>query len=810
MSYVSDFGIISSATATTSVSVTTALLPEHVADDVIVLAVTTGINSTISESGGGWTQILTTQVSGALVSAAMFYKKAAGASESATIALGTSNAYHITAFIIKDVDTTTALAGTAVATVKTTASQISNTTMTTTSDDALLLFWNALDSTATTPPACHTAPDGNSHFLDSSDNGGSASASVIAGAASAWYFQRTAGATPTPAWNLSLTNVTICFTVAFKNKTSGLIPAYIDNTAAAGTKLMDGHWWASATTRNNENFKATPLTVTSIITHLGTLTGAFDAGASVVDTHINPYSASVNSSPTTSAANLTGFELGFPTTAINMTSGWIVGSLMMSGPKLANYSHGDIKKGGTFLSIGSTTNYRIFQIMAKDNLVNTEGRAVFSVQANQTQTQSGASGTAPTITAIDKLCILNRGNVATLALYCADFHLIQKITAAGGDAVNPVGSEELYNIGKFLRLKLIQRLGASGLMPMVPVQIGGGDAINFQIDAGALQFPRIYSRAFREINYHGADNAIGISYAGKSGDVIKHTNSVVTSESPYYWEINSAATSAATWDFTGLVVVKANVTLRNVTTFSSMAFSNCPTLVFSGCTVTDCKISGVPATSDSITTSTTAVLNLCAINVSTVTAGNHWWSGADPTSIFTNCVFTGGGGHALSISAAGGSTITLTGNTWTSFGADGSTGAALLFTAGSGTVTVNIVGGDIPTYKATGMTINFVNAKTVRVTVKDVATDAAIENARVLVEAATGGDLSVGTDILTGLTNASGIIQTTTFNYTSDQPVTGVARRGSTAYGTLYKQGSISGTISSSGLDLTVLLSSDE
>jgi len=630
---------------------------------------------------------------------------------------------------------------------------------------------------------CHSAP-GPIHFLDSSDNGGAnvtAGSKVMAGACSGWYFQRTAGATPTPSWNSSLTHARTAFTVGIRNKAGGTIPSYIDDSATIGTKLMDGHWWASATTRNNENFKATPLTVTSVITHLGTLTASFDAGASVVDTHINPYSAAVSTTPTTSATALTGFELGFPTTSINMSTGWIVGTLMESGPKLANFNEGTIAKGGTFLSIGSTTNYRIFQVMARDNLVNTEGRAVFSVQANQTQTQSGQSATAPTITAIDKLCILNRGNTATLAQYCCDFHLINKIIAAGGDSVTPVDSEGLYNIGKFLRVKIIQRQGASGLMPLVPIQIGGGDAINFQIDAGAMQFPRIYDRTKKEINYHGANNAIGISYAGKSGDVIKHTNSVVTSESPYYWEINSAATNAATWDFTGLVVVKATVTLRPVMTFDKMSFSGCGSISALSCAVTNTSVSGVPATNDSLLTNGTTTFGYCSFDTTTITVGNRLCSVASP-SIFSNCGFTGSAstGHAIRITTPG--TYNFVGNTFTGYGADASTSAAI-FNDSAGSVTINITGGgNTPTVRnGTSATTTINNAKTFVVTNIVEGSEVRIFRQSDLVEL--GGAEVVGA-VPSGLTNVTvaadadnvgNFTMTYSYNYTADIPVFVVA-----------------------------------
>lgn len=98
---------------------------------------------------------------------------------------------------------------------------------------------------------------------------------------------------------------------------------------------------------------------------------------------------------------------------------------------------------------------------------------------------------------------------------------------------------------------------------------------------------------------------------------------------------------------------------------------------------------------------------------------------------------------------------------------------------------------------------------TINVTVLDVNTGDPIEDARVFIEAAAGGPLTAGDDILTGLTDAAGLVSGTV-EYTSDQPVTGRVRRASSGYGTLYKTAAISSTISASGLDLTVLMIPDE
>jgi hypothetical protein len=73
--------------------------------------------------------------------------------------------------------------------------------------------------------------------------------------------------------------------------------------------------------------------------------------------------------------------------------------------------------------------------------------------------------------------------------------------------------------------------------------------------------------------------------------------------------------------------------------------------------------------------------------------------------------------------------------------------------------------------------------------------------------AATGSPTSTAI-ILSDVTDEFGILQTTSFNYTYDQPITGKVRKATT--GTKYKTGTLTGTITSTGLDTTMLLIADE
>ena len=91
----------------------------------------------------------------------------------------------------------------------------------------------------------------------------------------------------------------------------------------------------------------------------------------------------------------------------------------------------------------------------------------------------------------------------------------------------------------------------------------------------------------------------------------------------------------------------------------------------------------------------------------------------------------------------------------------------------------------------------------VSITVRDSATLAAVQNARVRITTDVGGYL-----VLEGVTNASGVLTGQT-EYAA-HAITGTVRRASVADGALYKPGSISGSTTSAGFSATILLIGDE
>ena len=847
MAYVSNFTTQSSTTGATGYVLT---LPPHVTDDIIVVGVSIDGGQTLSGTWGGnqtgGAQIGTTQTSGTSISTAMFYAKATGTAATLTINCGTADGIHVHMFILKDVDPTTQIDVSNIAIVAAPATGGANdftftsASVTTTTADCLVLYYFGIDQATTTPTSILSHPD-SVHFLDSSDNGGT-TVTTLASGACGWYQQRAIGATPTPKWEMSNTEITHRFVVAFRNKTSGYIPPYIDDSAALGTKITCGHFYVATTNRNNEYFPAA-LTYANIGPAGTGLATTNDNLAAVVDAGFNPYSSALNSTPAASTTNAVGFTLWFPTTLQDFSAGWIVGGFMSSTSKMANYTQGTIQQGGTYLAVGkrfnaiattaasgdgatatitfatqtaaipvgasvvvagvtpagyngtftvtasSTTTvsyantttgaqtvagtvtanqYRSFNIMAQDNQDgNGTGFAVFSVKPSQTTTQYGYSaGNVVPLATCDTLFIGHKGQRATGAFYYTDIHLMHKVIVAGGTSTLPVDTQGLFDVGRYCRVPLLKKSGASAITAYVPVQIGGGDAVNFQIDAGSFQFPRIAAAANKEINYHGDAGAIGISYAGKSGDVIKHTNSIITSPSAYYWEIHSAATSAATWDFTGLTIVGANVTLRNVMTFANIVFNKCAPVTIGSCIVNNCEFTSHTGN-----------------NAITITASAE-------SAAVDNCVFKSNT-RAIKITAAG--TYEFNGHLFSgnTYDVENSSAGAVIIN--------NVNGSNASTFVNTGGGSTTIN-NVVNVTVKCV--DESLANLQYIVVYIENA--STKAQILSASTDINGIV-TTTFNYTTDTAINIRIRKASPG-STKYIPIKTTGTITSAGFNLTATL----
>lgn len=835
-------------------------MPSHQADDILVCYATLDSGTiTLPTSGGGggtWTVLPNSApanpVSNGIVTY-LSYIKATSASETFPSVVW-PDAYTCTVYCFRDcyVAGTAAQIFDSVTPINTTSASgytATSTAITTNTVDSMIVYLVAQETPATLPSNVLTGP--GVMWIDQNDTGGT-TATTSAHQAAAWYINRAAGACPTPVWTSSVTTTWTKATFALRNKASGRIPAYIDDVTSPGSMITGGHHIVAA-----NNITTTTNGITATINGKTATPSAATNGA---DFGINPFCNAISSAAAQTAASaLVGPEITL-TAALDASTGLILGSFIAGSPKMGTFGIGTVADGGVVVRLGSgtagTTAWNAYQVAAKNSKVTTEQRCVFAIEAGYATSAYASGASNCSSSAVKYLQFLRNAPYFSSAVYAAEIHFVGKQVISGGDSTTPVGISGLVEIGKSFRLPVIQQAGSNGIVSFAPIQIGGGDAVNFLVNASAIQFPSRASSSTRDLQYHASDNKVGLYDAGKSGDTITLTNSVVTSDTPYIFEVTSAATSSATRNYTGTLFVNANVTLRPVMTFTGISFSSCASVATTGSTIQSCTFSNTLVTASS--PANAALVSACTFTKTTGTQHAIQITGTVADIVLTNLTFTG---YAAS---------------------NGSTGnEAIYVNIASGTMSITISGGTTPSIRTAGATVNLVlNPVTFSVTVKDLETSAVIQNARVMVPVTSGvnfpylasvttitgsgttatvthtghgrvtndniliagatrdeyngaftitvtdantytyttpatvsgspagGTITATMVLLNGLTNASGII-TDLRTYSFDQPVSGWVRKATGS--PLYRQAPVADTVSNStGLSVTVFLQPDE
>jgi len=719
MAYIVDYALtFGSAGAVTNIAMN---MPQHQTGDLLVALVT--MNAGAASVGAGSTPAAGSWVvaSDATVTANTFtFLRCLATASTNVLALTTTDDYCCAVISIRDHGGTTATNAVNVSNIvgtNTASSTPVNTAVTPTVNDTLVLYMVSVAGAAT---MAHTPP--GIHHLIAYDNGGANDASFVQQSVG-WYIHRTGNtAVPAPTWSSNVSGAYARATIAIPNAASGIIPAYIGDSSAPADQILSGH---ILTTLAGSLFSYTgAFTMTGNMTNGKTTSYVAVSTTAGADLGINPFSAAASKASATQAATaLTGFEITFRNAANNAnlardfsTGGVIVGSVIGGTPKMGTFGIGSVSEGGCVIRIGSAAGaWRAYQVAAKDAVPTTEARSVFSIEPGFATSQYGAAGTWTTNSTLYVQLLSNQPSFSSTVNW-ADIYYARVHVVCGGTTAAPVDSDGLALVGKSYRLPVMQKFGGAGILSYVPIQIGGQDQVVFDIDAGALQFPRRYNVATKEISYHGSDGELGIEYAAVSGDTVIHTNSVITSPTPFYWRIGATASSAATWNFTGTTIVNALVTLRNVTTFDSMSFSDCVSIDASGTTVKNSNISLVSATSNALTVDASTVFDNCDFNTTRISAGVGMVSLTTTTGVpfqrgvtdpNSGCTFTGSSttGHAIIITQPG--TYAFTNLTFTGYDGtpgdnatpnSGSTSASVYNNSG-GAVIIQVSGGSSPSVR---------------------------------------------------------------------------------------------------------------
>lgn len=266
---------------------------------------------------------------------------------------------------------------------------------------------------------------------------------------------------------------------------------------------------------------------------------------------------------------------------------------------------------------------------------------------------------------------------------------LDTVVLAGGSTGNPLGITEIVDVAARAkeRLSSIQQ-GAKQMLCLQLIQFGDGgtNLVDINLDSTAIEFPSRKNAANKVVNYNGIDNSVGFIYYPGPQDSIIHKNSIISSANKFRWGLHASASTSASYDFSGLVIIGAGtVTLKSGITFDGITFQSCDEIAAIGATIVNCSFKSTTGAG--------------ALNIAT---------SAEMDEV-TNTTFSGNayGIRLTSVSAAmyAFTGIQFSGNT-----------KDIYVAATSGTVTINVTSGDTPTYDSAGATVVINNPKTLTLT----------------------------------------------------------------------------------------------
>ena len=265
-----------------------------------------------------------------------------------------------------------------------------------------------------------------------------------------------------------------------------------------------------------------------------------------------------------------------------------------------------------------------------------------------------------------------------------------------------------------------------------------------------------------------------VSNIASGGCTIKGSGNAV-------WTLTAGGANSVFNAYASLFSQMRRGTLNSSAVLRSCTFDTCGEVTPAGATIDSCTFQNV-STAAPVSGTWALIINATTDVTSKIT-----------NSKFINC------NKAIKINTAGTYTfdnLKFSGNTFD------------IENASTGLVTINAINGANPatvTNTGAGATTTINNAVTLKVTVSDAVTGAAIQNARVAVYKT--GNILAGQELINALTDATGVV-TTTFNYSVDQGIV-VRIRSESPPATRYFPIDATGTITINGYTASFTMISD-
>lgn len=444
--------------------------------------------------------------------------------------------------------------------------------------------------------------------------------------------------------------------------------------------------------------------------HIGGWLTTYDAIGAATDAGINPYSNATSLTPA-ATSNFSGSEQQFGS-ALNMAAGVLLIHHKSALPRdyAVDVAINDVvypvtncgkagkagslqNYGGYVIVLGdASSNYEAYSIHGKKSLTHDNaGYNVAAIGLNNGATPYGQIGTLNK-SAVTRMLMLPQGPFGAMASHVSIMSLWTNFVFAGGDSASPLNVSELRRI---INNSMGVSLAFNGVGDFnrvyAPIQFGGGHTIKISVNGAIFQFPTKYDGQ-KYFDYNGDDNVLGVTFYGTgANDELLFPNCTWKGSQPFKWGFHASHSASAELDFTGNTVEGATITLQSTVVLEGLKFINCPSFTQNGAELSVCSFTNTKVSSSS-------PANAAKISYTTFTK-------------------TTGTQHAIEISGTA-ANMTLTNVDFVGYAAsDGSTGnEAIYVNIASGSMTINVSGGNTPSIRTAGATVTVVNSVILTVT----------------------------------------------------------------------------------------------
>lgn len=651
MAYISDQVI----TVSTAAASKAADMPVHASGNLLLAIISNDTGGTTITVTAGWTQV-TTQSANLTQRVAIYYKIAASSSETFT-ASGANDDWNITMMTIQEFDATTPIHASARFDMPSTAATCASPALTTTNNNCLLVYgWSFR-----VPSAFAINPNDLVNVAKPANTDASRMQTV------GYRQQFTAGAIPsvtalTDTASRGGTSVVIAINDAGNNK--------LARSVGSSTKTLSRYGAFGNLDGTTTALTANKMSTTSITSLGGVSVSSTAPSAIASDTFtIAPYGTflRITMSETAGAGLIVGTWHSISATDFS------------NGVFHVNWAYAGITNattGSDGVMVGfedASGNYAVFRITKPTKLTNSELYASFIACDKATPIYSSGTIDWSAVTRII-YCIHRIGAADGSRLYIRDAAITTTNTLIGGNVDTPLNPTFLQKVMEgWGQYDLVKYQGLGQVINRTPVQIGDGSSRTYYDSKGtSFEFPLPYdadSLTSRFVNTPA--QSLNYIIKASANDTILFRSCLMSTSVGHHFTIDAASSTSATYSFAGLVMSGYYVTGKAGIDFNEVTFDGCYLINLLG--------GGL------INSFVTNSLNSIAVTTT------------DPEQISDTAFTSAGTGHAIEITTPG--SYDFAGNSFTGYGADGTTDAAIYNNSGGAVELIIPSGDDTPTIR---------------------------------------------------------------------------------------------------------------